>query len=414
MQTRLGGSLFIDPPHKMKSSAKRKFSESIDDIYDDGFEGDFEEADIKQKPSEPIKFKCDGCESLWSQQWDLTRHLKRSKRCMRKRGIELPTKKDKNGLCTICGEKALYENEVKVGMRCEEHKIEGDTIPSKKCSTCKKSKSIIYFSSCKNSALGVFGSCKSCKAELRRKKLEAKDPNFIVTRKDKYCPKCQITHNVEEYGIEHSTFDGLTWYCRGCSWLYTMELKEFRDNIMVGKSCENCGYNKDVRGLEKAHINREEKARTKNGTPLCFGELTSLNKMKEEAKKIKILCKICHRLETRQENLEISKLLSSKNKGTISWRHRKNITAEFVNAEKLKRGSCLVCDLKVTPDNYCVFDFDHRIPSEKFKKISTLVSRTATRPVLEKEMQKCNLLCAICHWIKTLDAGEAGYHSHRK
>lgn len=34
-------------------------------------------------------------------------------------------------------------------------------------------------------------------------------------------------------------------------------------------------------------------------------------------------------------------------------------------------------------------------------------------PVLDDEMKKCNLLCTICHWIKSLDAGEAGISGHR-
>lgn len=74
---------------------------------------------------------------------------------------------------------------------------------------------------------------------------------------------------------------------------------------------------------------------------------------------------------------------------------------QVVIDEKLRRGSCLLCNLKVTKLNAAEFDFDHRNPQEKTSSVSRLKSGQIDR--LVNEMAKCDLLCCQCHRRKTLD-----------
>ena len=69
------------------------------------------------------------------------------------------------------------------------------------------------------------------------------------------------------------------------------------------------------------------------------------------------------------------------------------------NAEKLKRGECMVCRLKVTAETTYRFDFDHRDPTLKTKHVSGLVHSNDSK--IQNEMEKCDLLCALCHRDKT-------------
>jgi hypothetical protein len=68
--------------------------------------------------------------------------------------------------------------------------------------------------------------------------------------------------------------------------------------------------------------------------------------------------------------------------------------------EKLRRGSCMDCEMKVTRQNYVCFDFDHRDPAQKSFAISAK-SRDVAEAVLQAEFAKCDLVCANCHRLRT-------------
>ena len=61
-----------------------------------------------------------------------------------------------------------------------------------------------------------------------------------------------------------------------------------------------------------------------------------------------------------------------------------------------------LADSAVTPDNAVAFDFDHRDRSEK----RGLIGNVRGRITVVEEMAKCDLLCAVCHRLKTHRAGE--------
>lgn len=64
-----------------------------------------------------------------------------------------------------------------------------------------------------------------------------------------------------------------------------------------------------------------------------------------------------------------------------------------MKAVRIKGHKCEVCGLV---DDYCVYDFHHRDPNEKDFHLGDKTS-TIKWEVVEKEIEKCMLVCANCH-----------------
>ncbi len=79
---------------------------------------------------------------------------------------------------------------------------------------------------------------------------------------------------------------------------------------------------------------------------------------------------------------------------------RKQDRREWLIDQKVSRMACMDCDKKVERDNTFVFDFDHRDPEQKTKAISQMLHQWTTDRLLH-EMDKCDLICANCHRVRT-------------
>jgi len=85
-----------------------------------------------------------------------------------------------------------------------------------------------------------------------------------------------------------------------------------------------------------------------------------------------------------------------KNKHTYLSRNikRKIDTREFINSLKLK--PCVDCGNQYDP---CAMDFDHM--DDKEYDISSMVTVGFSKKSILKEILKCELVCAVCHRIRT-------------
>jgi len=63
---------------------------------------------------------------------------------------------------------------------------------------------------------------------------------------------------------------------------------------------------------------------------------------------------------------------------------------------KHKENPCLDCGVQYP---YYVMQFDH-VRGEKFKELSRLISHGSKKRI-DEEIQKCDLVCANCHAIRT-------------
>lgn len=86
----------------------------------------------------------------------------------------------------------------------------------------------------------------------------------------------------------------------------------------------------------------------------------------------------------------------------IDTRVKCNVCIKRTKARNVKRaavkylgGQCMHCQFR---GHYVAFDFDHKDPSHKSFKISGHAILRWSE--LQKELDKCNLLCSNCHRIK--------------
>ena len=70
---------------------------------------------------------------------------------------------------------------------------------------------------------------------------------------------------------------------------------------------------------------------------------------------------------------------------------------KYVDEFKLKKG-CACCGYK---EHASALDFDHLDPSKKTMSVSRMIALNFER--LKAEINKCQVLCANCHRIKTAD-----------
>ena len=79
---------------------------------------------------------------------------------------------------------------------------------------------------------------------------------------------------------------------------------------------------------------------------------------------------------------------------------RKQDRRNWLIEQKMSRVACMDCGLKVEADITYVFDYDHRDPHLKSFAISEYLHQYNEYRLLQ-EMDKCDLVCAICHRHRT-------------
>lgn len=261
-------------------------------------------------------------------------------------------------------------------------------------------------------------------------------------------PMCEgIARPLDEFYKIGGIRNNIRAICKKCikeiNRLNHLKNKSLRDSYK--EPCIVCNE-KDLRFIEFAHINREEKK-----VAVC--KTMSRKQIEEEVKKCKSLCIWCHRLETKEENQKIKKIFKSsysldnehkqddckrcngplckgrlilktnfyirKDRNTLHGQCKDCMAfntackiedrENFVNEIKLQVGKCKFCKVKVISETTCCFDYDHITENfEKYATISRLVQRKSSRITILQEIKKCRLLCCKCHKLRTLD--QLGYN----
>ena len=65
---------------------------------------------------------------------------------------------------------------------------------------------------------------------------------------------------------------------------------------------------------------------------------------------------------------------------------------------ELKTNPCNDCGGKF---EVCCMDFDHRLGEKKDYNVGSMFAHHYSRELIEKEIKKCDLVCANCHRIRT-------------
>lgn len=153
------------------------------------------------------------------------------------------------------------------------------------------------------------------------------------------------------------------------------EGRTFIDSLKTGKSCVDCGelflpFCMDfdhVRGIKLWDISVMRSHRREA--------------ILEEVTKCELVCAVCHRVRTQARQPEA---LSD---------DRLSMFREWLNT--LKSEPCTDCG-RVRPP--VAMDFDH-VRGEKVKGVSQMWSRGRDKVLIE--LAKCELVCCICHRIRT-------------
>jgi len=128
----------------------------------------------------------------------------------------------------------------------------------------------------------------------------------------------------------------------------------------------------------------------------------------DEIAKCRILCCFHHRLHSEDQRNETKKnQVYSNSYGTTQLRKLKRKNKENLHELKLDPeffGKCVLCERPVSEEETTAFDFDHINPQDKHFSISYMVHAGYSweRSILP-EIDKCRLLCAICHVLHTQD-----------
>jgi 5-methylcytosine-specific restriction endonuclease McrA len=96
----------------------------------------------------------------------------------------------------------------------------------------------------------------------------------------------------------------------------------------------------------------------------------------------------------------------NKEDGTKYRKVWRNKNKEFIK-KYLTEHPCVRCGYS----DIRALDFDHINPASKIKSIGRLMNGTASIELLMTEIEKCQVLCANCHRIKTLENND--YKSRR-
>lgn len=298
--------------------------------------------------------------------------------------------------CKTCKGKQDKTRRQKRRDEFDESKVDWES--TQVCTKCGETKIVGQFSLHD----GKFRSnCKTCKNEEAKARRQKRSKEFDKSKVDlegtKRCCHCKQEKPKTDFSYTKSVFDGLYAMCKSCNLeRLGKTLEKARDFRRKRKRemgpCVDCGENNQillefdhVRGVKKAHVS----------------QLLGQKSLEDEIEKTEIRCIICHRYKTAKEKKERRKS-SEDIKAQKQCRIRlRNLN--YVNSKKTDLGGCQKCGLKLKNDDefhFACFDFDHIDSKTKKAGIGVLVGRSSIK-VIEEEMQKCQLLCAACHRIKT-------------
>ena len=205
--------------------------------------------------------------------------------------------------------------------------------------------------------------------------------------------KCKQQVDKNEFHMNTINKDFLNDNCIKCDKNTYEDIHQFMHNIKkeMGGKCVHCNET-NLLVLEFDHL-YDKKYNISN--------IHSKLKIEEEAKKCQLLCVHCHNLKSFKDSRA---LLKTENISSNTKLRRMN--NKLVVNIKLNIGCCqnVECNRIITDTNHMGFHFDHLDPSKKLNGISYLINGTCSSEItILTEIEKCQLLCANCHRLRTLE-----------
>jgi hypothetical protein len=191
--------------------------------------------------------------------------------------------------------------------------------------------------------------------------------------------------------------------------------------------CAECGCN-DAISFE--HTDPSTKIVDDKGRTFGLAEISKWTKhgpeaMQAERNKCIVLCRNCHCMQSTnlamQEKIDPSLLPDARYRVESAAYLKKyqlvelRKKQEYVDAKKFGIGGCAVCQMRVVPSASDwwpahtgwphVFQFAHRSELDKEDGVANIVTRRISfktaKPLLDREMERCRLLCMCCGQVET-------------
>jgi hypothetical protein len=239
-------------------------------------------------------------------------------------------------------------------------------------------------------------------AEIRRKSKEArigKPANRKPREGPKFCSSCGAP-------VEPVNGKKVQSYCRSCMSAYfkgyyeqrkehykqvTNENRRWRQAIwreriaqLKNRPCKDCGKTYPPYCMDFDHLDPETKIAS---IPVMLGSNASEKKLLAEIDKTAVICANCHRKREHKRYLQ-----NNKSPVHLSPRQKKN--KEII--EQAKNRPCADCGGEFSSWQK---DFDH-VKGQKAERVGYMAMSGSTEALLA-EIAKCEVICAVCHRIRT-------------
>lgn len=231
--------------------------------------------------------------------------------------------------------------------------------------------------------------CKKCTSKKYKEYKEKVKKIDKILLENYICRKCKITKPISEFSKHNGKKRGVADWCNYCHKIDVTVLK-WKIKLEMGGKCVDCEYN-NILFLQFDHLYDK-----KSNVSI----LRSKKKIREEATKCQLLCPNCHYKKSTTDSFKQLKSKEELNKKNLYHRNRRDENRVFISKIKNKIGGCQKCNLKINNNNSS-FHFDHLDQNDKFKEVSNLSKSCYSLKVIEKEIDKCRLLCANCHYEYT-------------
>lgn len=186
-----------------------------------------------------------------------------------------------------------------------------------------------------------------------------------------------------------------------------IEAKQIVLNWKQQNNCVDCGLS-NYKVIQSDHVRG---TKVKNCTKYNYW-MSKHDELRIELEKCDSRCRMCHVIKTKKTLWENKYLRNKSWKGfTTKYLYNqknKKLKTDIINNEKLLRGKCLLCGLKVNLKNVEGFIFDHGVNWEKkTNSVSSLRGQASNctaataAPKILKEILLCRLLCSNCDWLET-------------
>lgn len=142
----------------------------------------------------------------------------------------------------------------------------------------------------------------------------------------------------------------------------------------------------------------------------CCKEEKELNPINFKYKQGRaVYCRPCYKQKERErEKRKAIRLgITKKPYRRLSDKERKD-KKKLKELRRKKKCQCYVREILINSkcmdcgyDNWLALEFDHRDPSLKTKQITDMICSGASLTTLQKEIDKCDIVCCNCHRIRT-------------